>query len=57
MQRFKDLGKHLWHCGDLLMRWRARIGWLCGDGGKYKFYTVNVGEREFLNFFFLLGIK
>ena len=41
----------------LFMRWRARIGWLCGDRGKYKFYTVNVEEREFLNFFFILGIK
>lgn len=39
------------------MRWPARIGWLCGDRGKYKYYTVNVEEREFFEFFFTTGYK
>lgn len=54
IKRFWEKFMALWRFVDEVA---TRIGWLCGDRGKYKYYTVNVEEREFFEFFFTTGYK
>lgn len=47
----KIWGKNLWHCGVLMKRWRARIGWLCGVREKYKILHCKCGRERILIFY------